>query len=46
MDKRNIVHRFLDWWKDAPLYKSVWFVPVVIFLYVIAIIKNIVIGEK
>jgi|CXWL01.1.fsa_nt_gi hypothetical protein len=46
MKNKNLVHRFLDWWKDAPLYKSIWFIPLVAILYVIAIIKNFVTGEK
>ncbi len=43
---KKAVHGFLDWWKDAPLYKSIWFVPFVAILYGFAVIKNILIGEK
>jgi len=43
---RNLLHGFLDWWKAAPLYKSIWFIPFVMTLFVIAVIKNILTGEK
>jgi len=37
---RRLLRRFLDWWKDAPLYKSIWFLPLVMTLYLIAVVKN------
>lgn len=43
---RTLLRRFLDWWKDAPLYKSIWFVPLVMILYIIALIKNLITGDK
>lgn len=43
---RTILHRFLDWWAAAPLYKSIWFIPLVAVLYVAALIKNFVTGDK
>lgn len=35
------LHKFLDWWSEAPLYQSIWFVPFVLTLFVIAFIKNL-----
>jgi hypothetical protein len=35
-----MVKRFVNWWQDAPLYQSVWFVPFVLILWFIAIVKN------
>jgi hypothetical protein len=43
---KNFVHAFLDWWKDAPAWQSIWFVPLVLVLWLIAIIKNSITGEK
>jgi hypothetical protein len=43
---RTFLYNFLDWWKEAPIYKSIWFMPLVMMLYVIAVIKNFVTGEK
>jgi hypothetical protein len=43
---RTILHRFLDWWKEAPIYKSVWFIPFVAMLYLVAVIKNQLTGDK
>lgn len=43
---RTIIRKFLDWFVDAPLYQSIWFIPFVAILYVVALIKNFVTGEK
>jgi hypothetical protein len=43
---RTKFHRFLDWWKDAPLYKTIWFFPFVMALYFAAVIKNFLTGDK
>lgn len=43
---RKPLHRFLAWWSEAPLYQSFWFVPFVMMLYIIAVIKNFVTGDK
>lgn len=40
---RTFLHRFLDWWKEAPIYKSVWFLPFVAMLYLIAVVKNFIV---
>jgi len=39
------LHKFLDWWKDAPFYFSMWFIPFVAILFVIAFIKNLITGD-
>jgi len=39
------VRRFLNWWKEAPFYKSLWFIPLVMMLYIAAVIKNFVTGD-
>lgn len=43
---KNLVHGFLHWWEDAPFYLSIWFIPFVAILFVIAFIKNTFIGDK
>jgi len=43
---KDALHDFLHWWEDAPLYKSIWFIPFVAVLYAIAVLKNILIGEN
>jgi hypothetical protein len=35
-----MIKRFLNWWQDAPFYQSMWFLPFVLFLWVLAIVKN------
>ena len=40
-----MIDKFLDWFLNAPLYKSIWFVPLVALLGGIALIKNITTGE-
>lgn len=42
---RTILYKFLDWWKDAPLYKSIWFLPFVMVMFIIAVIKNLITKE-
>lgn len=42
---RLSIRRFLRWWERAPLWQSIWFVPLVMALYVIAFIKNLLTGE-
>ncbi len=43
---RRLLYRFLDWWKEAPLYQSIWFIPFVMVIFVIAVLKNLIIGDK
>jgi hypothetical protein len=43
---RTILARFLRWWQEAPLYQSIWFVPLVMVIYIIAVIKNLITGDK
>ena len=35
-----MIKKFMDWFESAPLYASVWFMPIVILLGIVAIIKN------
>ncbi len=44
---KETLHNFLKWWQDAPLYQSIWFIPFIAILYVIAVVKNFFVpGEK
>jgi hypothetical protein len=43
---RMIFYKFLDWWQNAPLYKSIWFFPLVMVVYLAAVLKNLITGEK
>lgn len=43
---RTLVHRFLDWWASKPMYIAVWFIPLVAILFLIAVIKNSITGDK
>jgi hypothetical protein len=35
-----MIRRFMDWFENAPTYKSIWFIPIVLILWLIAMIKN------
>ena len=37
---KQYLHSFLHWFTDAPLYKSIWFIPLVAVLYLAALIRN------
>jgi hypothetical protein len=42
----NWVRGFLKWWEKLPGWKAVPFIPVVMVLYVFAVIKNSITGDK
>lgn len=39
---RRLLHSFHDWWKDAPLYKSIWFLPLVMVLFALSVVINFI----
>jgi hypothetical protein len=41
-----MIRRFMDWFEKAPIYQSIWFIPIVLILWLIAIVKNKSKGEK
>lgn len=42
---KDLVRMFLEWWKDAPAWKAVWFIPLVVVLYIAALMKNKIQGD-
>lgn len=44
--RKKIVRPFLDWWAKQPMYIAFWFIPFVAMLFLIAIIKNFITGDK
>lgn len=43
---RRLLHRFLNWWAQAPFYIALWFIPLVMMVFVIAVVKNFLTGDK
>lgn len=43
---KNKVQQFMDWWEKLPLWYSIVFFPIVMMLYIVAIIINKFRGEK
>lgn len=44
--KNKIIKPFIDWWELGPLILTIWFTPIVLIIWLIAIIKNKFQGEK
>jgi len=40
-----LIRRFIDWYLKSPLYKTIWFTPLVAFIGGVALIKNLITGE-
>ena len=36
----ELLHKFLNWWQSAPWLLTIWFTPLVIVLWLAAIVKN------